>query len=78
MIELGQEVSFIPMWNKSEHDDKAAKREKTVIGTVIYVNRQNSVFTVEYSCGGTTQKETFKLSEIGQEIHIVRGGRYGS
>ena len=78
MIDIGHKVRFIPNWNEGMHDDEAEKREKTVTGKVIYVNRQNSIFVVEYSCGGTKQRKTFKFSQIGEDVHIVRGGRYGS
>lgn len=78
MIDIGQKVRFIPHWNESIHDDEATKREKTVTGKVIYVSRQHKQFTVKYPCGGTMQKETFKLSQIGEDVHVVRGGKYGS
>lgn len=79
MIEVGQKMRFIPHWNKSEHDDEDAKRDKTIVGTVVYVNRDHKQFAVEYSsCGGNKQKETFKFSQIGKDIFVVRGGRYGS
>lgn len=75
MIDIGQKMRFIPHFNINEHDDEEAKREKTVTGKVIYVNRQHKQFTVKYNCGGTEQKETFKLSEIGKNVFIVRGRR---
>ena len=74
MIDIGQKMRFIPYWNQSEHDDEATKREKTVTGKVIYVNRQHKQFCVKYLCGGVEMKEAFKLSQIGKDIHIA-GGR---
>ena len=45
-----------------------------VTGKVIYVNRKHKQFTVKYSVGGGLKmKETFKFSQIGQDIHIVGG-----
>ena len=77
MIKLGQEVSFIPHWNIIRYDSRAEIGAKTITGTVIYANHQKRNFTVEYSCGGTTQRESFKFSDIGNEIHIVGGGKHG-
>lgn len=77
MIDIGQKMRFIPYFNINEHDDEEAKREKTVTGKVIYVNRQHKQFTVKYNCGGTMMKETFKFTDIGKDIHVVRGGGYG-
>lgn len=78
MIDIGQKVQFIPHWNISGYDNEETKREKTVTGKVIYVNRKHKQFTVKYtSCGGNEQKETFKMSQIGKDVHVVRGGRYG-
>ena len=78
MIDIGQKMRFIPQWNKSEHDDEEAKRRKTVTGKIIYVNRQHKQFTVKYTCcGGAMMKETFKFSDIGNEVFVVRGGGYG-
>ena len=75
MIDIGQKMRFIPHYNINEHDDEEAKRKKTVTGKVIYVNRQHKQFTVKFNCGGTMQKETFKFTDIGEEIFIV-GGNY--
>lgn len=77
MIELGQEVNFIPNWNIRNIDSKAERNSKTVTGTVIYVNHQHRTFIVEYPCGGTMQKETFKFSDISEEVQTVGGGKHG-
>ena len=77
MIDIGQKMRFIPHWNINEHDDEATKREKTVVGTVVYVNRPHRNFAVEYNCGGTMQKETFNFSEIGKNIFKAGGKRNG-
>ena len=79
MIKIGQRVRFIPFWNISEHDDEATKREKTVTGRVIYVNLPHKYFTVEYRRGGSTERESFKFSQLGsgKEVRMVGGVRHG-
>ena len=72
MVDVGQKMRFVPSWNKNAFDDEQTIKEKSVIGKVIYVNRQHKQFTVKYPCGGTKQKETFKFSEIGKTIHYFR------
>ena len=79
MIDIGQKMRFVPYWNKGGNDTPEEACEKTVIGKVIYVDRAHKKFTVKYSCcGGQQMKETFKFSQIGHDIHIVRGDRYES
>lgn len=78
MVYLSQTVQFVPCWIKGENDGEVEKRANRVTGKVIFANYQNECFTVEYSCGGTMQRESFKFSQIGKEIHIVRGGKHGS
>lgn len=79
MVDIGQKVCFIPHWNINEHDVEETKREKTVTGKVIYVDRDHRKFTVKYSIrGGAEMKETFKLSQIGEDVHVLRGGKHGS
>ena len=81
MIRVGEKVSFIPGWAISKVDDEAEKLEKTVSGRVIYVNQNHQMFCVKYRCGGTMQKETFKLSQIGADdgaqLRRIRGGEHG-
>ena len=79
MIDIGQKMRFVPYWYKGENDSPDKTREKQVIGKVIYVDRAHKKFTVKYTvCGGLKMKETFKFSQIGQDIHIVGGAEHGS
>lgn len=79
MIDIGQKMNFVPCYLYSEKDTKKEHRSKMITGKVIYVNRKHKQFTVKYTlCGGLKMKETFKFSQIGQDIHIVRGDVYGS
>ena len=77
MIDIGRKVRFVPCWIKGENDTPEETREKSVIGKVVYVDRAHKKFTIKYSCGGTTQLETFKHSQIGNEVFAVRGGKNG-
>ena len=77
MIDIGQKVRFVPCWWKSVVDTELTIRAKTVTGKVIYVDRAHRTFTVKYSCGGTVQKETFKISDIDKEVFVVGGVRNG-
>lgn len=74
MIDIGQKVRFVPSFSKGENDSPERTREKEITGKVIYVDRAHKKFTVKFSCGGTTQFETFKPSQVGTDIHVV-GGR---
>ena len=79
MIDIGQKMTFVPYYLYSEKDTKMEHRLKMVTGKVIYVNRRHKQFTVKYSVGGGVKmKETFKFSQIGQDIFPVRGDGYGS
>lgn len=77
MIDIGQKMRFVPYWFKGMNDTPGEREQKKVIGKVIYVDRAHKKFTVKFPCGGTEMKETFKLSQIGKYIHVVRGGGYG-
>ena len=77
MIRIGEKVAFIPSFNISPVDTEEEKREKTISGRVIYVNRDHDMFCVKFRWGGTMQKETFKFSQIGQCVHRIGGWRDG-
>lgn len=74
MVNIGDKMKFVPGWNISQHDNTSDHQAKMVSGKVIFVNRHHKQFCVKYHCGGTVQKETFKFSQIGKDIHF-RGGR---
>ena len=79
MIDIGQKMRFVPYWYKNEKDTPEEAERRTITGKVIYVNRDHKQFTGKYTCcGGPQMKETFKFSQIGKDIFIVRGGKYGS
>ena len=77
MIDIGQKVRFVPCWDKKMYDSEEEIRLKSITGKVIYVDRAHKLFTVKYSCGGTTQKETFKMTDLGKEVLVVGGVRNG-
>lgn len=79
MIDIGSKMRFVPHWYKGECDTPEETRKKQITGKVIYIDRAHKKFTVKYSIrGGAYMKETFKFSQIGQDIHVVRGDRNGS
>ena len=73
MIDIGQKVRFVPCWDKKAFDSEEEIRRKSITGKVIYVDRAHKTFTVKYSCGGTVQKETFKIADLGKEVHVCGG-----
>lgn len=77
MIDIGQKVRFVPCWDKKAFDSEEEIRRKSITGKVIYVDRAHKTFTVKYSCGGTVQKETFKITDLDKEVFVVGGVRNG-
>lgn len=73
MIDIGQKVRFVPCWDKKAFDSEEEIRRKSITGKVIYVDRAHKTFTVKYSCGGTVQKETFKMTDLDKEVHVCGG-----
>ena len=45
-------------------------RGKIMTGTVVMVNYANKWFSVEFDCGGTKQRLSFKFSQIGKDVKI--------
>lgn len=45
-------------------------RGKIVTGTVVLINYRKKLFWVEYDCGGTKQRTSFKFSQIGKDVLI--------
>jgi hypothetical protein len=71
MIGEGMKVRFIPMFAQSKIDDEAEKRRKTVTGTITYINWEHRMFWVEFDCGGSKQKESFHLWDIGNGVKLL-------
>ena len=71
MIEIGQKVQFDPFkdaYGFGSNDNKG----KTVIGTVIYTNKPNRWFLVEYNCGGATLRTSFLFCDIGKAVTVCK------
>ena len=64
---LGKKVAFTPtMTNRGEE----AKYDfvRPVTGVVTYINERKLYFTAEYDLNGTTLRESFKISDIGNGV----------
>ena len=71
MIEVGQQVKFIPHWDVSMHDTAKTRKAKTVTGVVTMVNDKHRVFCCEYGHGSTKQVEMFNFHDIGDTVRRV-------
>ena len=69
MITVDEKVQFDPfeaVTGFASEDNKG----KMVTGTVVMVNYANKWFSVEYECGGKTQRISFKFCDIGQVVKV--------
>lgn len=69
MALMGRAVTFIP----TQDCDKIARpsaKARRFGGTVVYVNKPNKYFTVEYERRGYTMRESFKFAEIGKVVKV--------
>ena len=71
MIGEGLKVRFIPTFARNMHDTIEELAEKTITGTICYINWEHQNFTVEFDCGGTKQKESFRFWEIGKAVKVI-------
>ena len=69
MITVGEKVQFDPFEVIKGFDIGTIKGKK-VTGTVVMVNYGHKWFSVEYECGGTKQRTSFKFSQIGEEVTV--------
>jgi hypothetical protein len=72
MLGEGMKVRFVPYYEFRVRDDDAETRQKTITGTIVYINWEHQFFVVEY--GDKKLKESFKFHQIGREVKIC--GRY--
>ena len=69
MITVDEKVQFDPfeaVTGFASEDNKGT----VVTGTVVMVNYANKWFSVEYECGGTKQRISFKFSQIGKDVTV--------
>ena len=71
MIGEGMKVRFVPLFNRAEHDSQAETRAKSITGKIVYINWEHKFFMVEYGCGDSKQRESFKFFEIGERVSVI-------
>lgn len=67
MITVGEKVQFDP-FKVITGFASDLNRGKMMTGTVVMVNYENKWFSVEYDCGGTKQRISFKFWDIGKSV----------
>lgn len=71
MIGEGMKVRFCPMFNRSVIDSPDDVKAKSVTGKIIYINWEHKYFMVEFQCGDSKQRESFKFFEIGERVSVI-------
>lgn len=70
MIGIGMKVSFVPAYVPGSGWTKGFDPSEIVTGTVVDIHWEHKYFTVEYKCGDTTQRESFKFYQIGTAVKV--------
>lgn len=70
MIGIGTKVSFIPAYVPGTKLVEGYAPSEVVTGTVVDIHWEHKYFTVEYKCGDTMQRESFKFFQIGQAVKV--------
>ena len=71
MIGEGMKVRFVPMFNRGEKDTEAEIKANSITGKIVYINWENKFFMVEFKCGDSIQRESFKFFEIGERVSVI-------
>lgn len=71
MIGEGMKVRFCPMIDRGLLDSEAELRAKSITGTIVYINWEHKYFMVEFPCGDSKQRESFKFFEIGERVSVI-------
>ena len=71
MIGEGMKVRFVPMFNRGALDSEEEIRSKSITGTIVYISWEHKYFTVEFKCGDSIQRESFKFFEIGERVSVI-------
>ena len=71
MIHVGDTVLFDPF---AEIAGFASEDHKGGLfaGTVVMVNHEHKWFSVEYPINGVNQRTSFKFSQIGKNVHLLK------
>lgn len=69
MIGVGMKATFIPAF-EPKVDWALTRSTDEVTGTITYINWENKFFMVEFDCGGTKQRESFKFIQIGKDVRV--------
>jgi hypothetical protein len=70
MIGQGMRVLFKPSFTITKFDSPEDAAVNRIVGTVTLVNWKHRMFTVEYECGDSIQRESFKFSQIGKDVTV--------
>lgn len=70
MIGIDMKAWFVPAHMKSDVLTPEERRERTVMGDIIYVNYAHKIFTVEFPAGSKLLKETFNFSDCGKSVRV--------
>ena len=73
MINVGRKVLFVPGINDSKVLSPEERKPLMITGSVVYINWEHKWFEVEFDCGGTKQRESFKFCDIGSVVKICGG-----
>ena len=71
MISVGQEVSFNAMEHIRTYGYSVVSSHTT--GRVVEVYPEHRWFSVEYKLGNVTNRISFKFSDIGVNVVVVKG-----
>ena len=69
MIEVGQKVCFDPFEDTKGFGSRDNKGN-VVTGTVVYINEPHQWFLVEYKCGKSKLRTSFKFCDVGERVTV--------
>lgn len=71
MIKIGMRVSFVPSFTPFVDWSLKKCTNEYVTGRIYYINWKNKHFGVEFDCGYSKQRESFKFFQIGEEVRLL-------
>lgn len=70
MIGIGMKARFAPAFVPGALWTHSIDPSEYVTGTIVYINQGHTYFTVEFKCGDTMQRESFKFFHIGKSVKV--------